>query len=235
MATPSGVVPEAHDAIELAASPAESLTASDPSFNKPGLIERLTKMYTPEAVPHVAHHYVDFWSVKAFEDFLYSLHDAHGLPWWASIVTVTLILRTLIIPVNIRLLRNSMRMKMILPEVDKLNDVMSSKTSSEQEKAKAAADLMSLFQEKNCSPWRNTIIPFFFPPFFLSFFASLHNLCLTEPGMREEGLLWFTDLTSHDPTYFLPVLSGLTWLAAVEVSGCPSLTTSRASSFSLTW
>jgi len=146
------------------------------------------------------------------------LHDTHGLPWWASIVSVTLILRTLIIPINVRLLRNSMRMKIVLPKVDKLNEVMKSETSSPQDKEKAAADLVSLFQQKNCHPWRNTIIPFFFPPFFLSFFASLHNLCLTEPGMRGEGILWFTDLTDPDPTFLLPVLSGLTWLFAVEVS-----------------
>lgn len=37
------------------------------------------------------------------------------------------------------------------------------------------------------------------------------------PSMQGGGMLWFTDLTVPDSLYILPVLTGLTFLATVEV------------------
>lgn len=37
------------------------------------------------------------------------------------------------------------------------------------------------------------------------------------PSFKGGGALWFTDLTTPDSLYLLPVLTGLTFLATVEV------------------
>lgn len=37
------------------------------------------------------------------------------------------------------------------------------------------------------------------------------------PSLKGGGLFWFTDLTTPDPLYILPVLTGLSFLATVEV------------------
>jgi membrane protein insertase Oxa1/YidC/SpoIIIJ len=37
------------------------------------------------------------------------------------------------------------------------------------------------------------------------------------PSLKGGGALWFTDLTTPDSLYILPVLTGLTALATVEV------------------
>ena len=38
------------------------------------------------------------------------------------------------------------------------------------------------------------------------------------PSMKGGGAFWFTDLTTPDPFYALPILTGLIFLATVEVS-----------------
>lgn len=38
------------------------------------------------------------------------------------------------------------------------------------------------------------------------------------PSFKDGGAFWFSDLTTADPLYMLPVLTSLTFLATVEVS-----------------
>ena len=40
------------------------------------------------------------------------------------------------------------------------------------------------------------------------------------PSFQEGGALWFTDLTTPDSMYILPILSGLFTLATIEVNLC---------------
>lgn len=39
------------------------------------------------------------------------------------------------------------------------------------------------------------------------------------PSFKGGGISWFTDLTTPDPFYALPVLTAATFLATVEVTG----------------
>ncbi|RYG49970.1 hypothetical protein EON67_06135 [archaeon] len=57
--------------------------------------------------------------VQQVENLLYHMHDTMHLPWWATIVGATLVLRTALAFVNIGLMRNSLRMKIITPEIEK--------------------------------------------------------------------------------------------------------------------
>ena len=41
--------------------------------------------------------------------------------------------------------------------------------------------------------------------------------------MMDGGVLWFTDLTVADPTYALPVLTSLTFLATVELGAADGM------------
>lgn len=134
---------------------------------------------------------------------LHRFHDVAHLPWWAAIVSVTLGLRLLLVPFNVHLLRNTLRMKVITPEVQRLNALM--ETGTEEQRAQAALDLQALFKQRDCHPLRNFVIPLGFPPFILSVFGAIHNLTVAEPGMAAEGALWFKDLVAPDPTSMLPV------------------------------
>jgi YidC/Oxa1 family membrane protein insertase len=53
---------------------------------------------------------------------------------------------------------------------------------------------------------------------FMSFFFAINNMVEKVPSLKGGGLSWFTDLTTPDPFYILPVLTGLTFLATVELN-----------------
>ena len=54
-------------------------------------------------------------------------------------------------------------------------------------------------------------------PIFVSFFIGLRKAGDYFPSLSTGGLGWFTDLTVADPYMALPVLSGVAFLAVIEV------------------
>ena len=147
---------------------------------------------------------------------LADLRTTFQIPWWQSITAFTIGLRFVVFPLNVSLLRNTLRIQQIQPQIDELDYRMRQNPGSE-ESLVAARELKALFKKEKCHPLKNIITPFFFPPLFLSLFGAVHWLCVNEPTMHTEGLLWFTDLMAPDHSNTLPVLSALTWLASFEV------------------
>jgi hypothetical protein len=97
-------------------------------------------------------------------------------------------------------------------------DEMEAEQSLER-KAVAAQVLDDTFKKHKCHPFVNMLFfPFVLPPTVLTLFLGVHNLCLSEVAMGEEGCLWFPDLLSCDTTYLLPILASLSWLWLVEIS-----------------
>jgi YidC/Oxa1 family membrane protein insertase len=181
------------------------------------LLTHLDALYSPADVPFISHHLThELPPVQALEAVLYAVHDASGLPWWGTILSVTLILRLALAPVNILLLRNSLRMKVIQPQVDDLDAVL--RTGTREQQLEAAHALRALFVASGCSPWAQTVVfPLLLPPAILAIFKAVHNLAMGEPGMATGGNLWFIDLVAQDSTHILPIVSALTWLWNVEM------------------
>jgi len=162
--------------------------------------------HVPDQLPHI----------DMIQTFLQSIHDTLGLPWWASIVLATIAFRFLFLPLNIGLIRNSSRLARIRPEIETLGSTLTT-SSSEEEKRIAAENLEKLFKKEKCHPFLNLISPVVMAPAFLSVFFAVERLSLHEPTATTGGLLWFQDLSVIDPTWVLPLLSGLTWIITIEM------------------
>lgn len=147
---------------------------------------------------------------------LADLRTTFQIPWWQSITAFTLGLRVLVLPLNVSLLRNTLRIQTIQPQINELDFKMRQNPGTPESLA-AARDLKALFKKHKCHPLKNIITPFFFPPLFLSLFGAVHWLCMQEPSLQSEGLLWFLDLTAPDHSNTLPVLSAITWLLSFEL------------------
>lgn len=128
---------------------------------------------------------------------------------------VTLMFRFAVLPLNVSLVRNTLRLHEIKPELSHLKERMNSK--SPEERLDAANSLVSLLKEKKCHPVKNVISPFLFPPMFLSLFGAVYDIS-THIDDESGGVLWFPDLAVADPTFVLPVLSALSWLATIEMA-----------------
>ncbi|RID49710.1 hypothetical protein BRARA_H00490 [Brassica rapa] len=53
-------------------------------------------------------------------------------------------------------------------------------------------------------------------PIFISFFFAIRNMAEKVPSFKTGGTLWFTDLTTADTTYILPLLTAITFIIMVE-------------------
>ncbi|KAG2251172.1 hypothetical protein Bca52824_081308 [Brassica carinata] len=53
-------------------------------------------------------------------------------------------------------------------------------------------------------------------PIFISFFCAIRNMAEKVPSFKIGGTLWFTDLTTADTTYILPLLTAITFIIMVE-------------------
>ena len=154
-------------------------------------------------------------AIRAFS----SLHDA-GLPWWASIIGLTLMVRTAILPLVIMSQRNSAKLANAGPDLEKFKEeVTLNPPRTEEERQRNARRMMEIYAKHDVS-FKGVLVPLFVQlPLFITFFLGLRRLATTYPSMKEGGMLWFTDLSAPDPTYVLPVIAAATFLITIELGG----------------
>lgn len=148
------------------------------------------------------------------------MHVHANLPWWAAIVTATVLVRVALFPLAVRLQANSVRLNNIQPESEKLMskakeyDQAGNKMLAAQQKAK----LMALYQKHRCNPLKVVILPLMQVPVFISFFIAIRRMAtLPVESMKTGGILWFKDLTVADPFYVLPIVACASFLVTMEV------------------
>lgn len=145
-----------------------------------------------------------------------------GLPWWATIISVTLLIRLATTPVYIKLLRNSVRMANIRPEIEKLTSEMKKAQGNGDmvQSQMAAFKMQELFKKHDVSIGKMLGLPLLQAPIFISFFLALRKMAEAGvPGMKDGGMGWFMDLTAADPTYVLPALGWASFVAVLELGG----------------
>ncbi|XP_068460289.1 cytochrome c oxidase assembly protein COX18, mitochondrial [Clinocottus analis] len=183
--------------------------------------------------------------VHLCEDFLVSVQQVSGLPWWLSIVVATLSVRTLItLPLATYQLVVLSRVEVLQAEISELAKrlryqvSLRAKESGWTEKQsrfqfkKSLRHLVSqLYVRDNCHPFKASLLVWVQLPLWVSLSLALRNLSLDQSALHGDlaagGALWFPDLTSPDPTWILPVCLGLTNLLIVEVFSLQRVNPSR--------
>lgn len=148
-----------------------------------------------------------------------AFRDVSGLGYGESIVGVTLLLRFGLFPLFVKLQRNSSRMAHMQPEMQALKkklDAMGDRADHETQ-VKFGRQMSALFKKYDCNPMSSLAGPLIQMPMFMGMFFGLQKMPkFFGSDMTTEGMFWFTDLTTYDPYYALPIFSGLTMLASVE-------------------
>lgn len=141
------------------------------------------------------------------------LHVTCDLPWWASIVIVTVVVRMLLTPLVIIAQRNAAVMQKVMPEMQVLQTKITEarQMGNAMETARHSQDLMLLMRTNNFNPLKNMLVPLAQAPIFMSFFFGLRRMInVPVDSLHTGGLFWFTDLTLADPYYILPILTSAT-------------------------
>ncbi|CAD6204232.1 unnamed protein product [Miscanthus lutarioriparius] len=157
-----------------------------------------------------------FPPVAALQHMIDAIHTFTGLNWWACIALTTLIIRSATIPLLVNQLKATTKLRAINPEMEAIKDQMDSMDPKSAQEGQAK--MKALFKKHGVSPLTPMKGLLIQGPMFMSFYFAISNMVEKVPSFKGGGALWFTDLTTPDSLYLLPVLTGLTFLATVELN-----------------
>uniref|UniRef100_A0A3B4UXH3 Cytochrome c oxidase assembly factor COX18 n=1 Tax=Seriola dumerili TaxID=41447 RepID=A0A3B4UXH3_SERDU len=170
--------------------------------------------------------------VHLCEHFLVSVQQVSGLPWWMSIAVATLSVRTLItLPLAAHQLVIVSKVEGLQMEISELAKRLRYEVSVRARERGSYLNLFyllkliillsGLYIRDNCHPFKASLLVWVQLPLWISLSLALRNLSLDQSALQCDlaagGALWFSDLTSPDSTWILPVCLGLINLLIVEV------------------
>lgn len=149
---------------------------------------------------------------------LNSMHDSTGLAWWSTIAISTLLVRSVLVPVTIKIMQNSAKLTAIRPEMKARQEkIMELYKTGQQAKAqKMMKENQDFMRGAGVSPQKVLLGPLMQIPIFVSFFVAIRRMAATDPTFATGGLAWFMDLTLRDPYFIMPVLCGASLFAMFE-------------------
>ncbi|GGB43075.1 YidC family membrane integrase SpoIIIJ [Virgibacillus dakarensis] len=118
-----------------------------------------------------------------------------------AIVIVTIIIRLVLLPLNVKQLKSSKAMQDIQPQLKELQKKYSSKDANTQQKLQQ--ETMALFQKHGVNPLAGCLPIFVQMPVLI---AIYHAIMRTE-AIKDHGFLW-VQLGAPDPYYILPLIAG---------------------------
>lgn len=162
---------------------------------------------------------ITWWPSDLMIRLLEFCHVTTQLPWWASIIILTVILRASLFPLMLKTTRNIA----VLPYIADKQKVLMEETKQARlsgelvEMRKATMKLMSLYKQWGYSPFMSFWGFLQIPVFFAVFRTCTRCSSLPVPGWETGGTAWFTDLTQVDPYFILPTISGVTTAVTIWV------------------
>ncbi|SDC40349.1 protein translocase subunit yidC [Pelagirhabdus alkalitolerans] len=123
-----------------------------------------------------------------------------------AIIVVTLVIRLLLVPLNVKQLKSSKAMQEVQPQLQEIRQKYSSKDAQTQQKLQE--ETMKLFQANNVNPMAGCLPMFVQMPILI----GLYHAIMRTPGLQDGSFLWF-ELSTRDPYFVLPVVAaGATFL-----------------------
>lgn len=146
------------------------------------------------------------------------VHLLSGMPYWATIIALTIGIRLALLPVAVKTQQAAVRLQKIKPDLDRLtNAVKNADTSDASVRMRYNEEIRHLMASNKVNPLKALVMPFFQIPIFLSFFFGLQQIGTYVPAYATGGMYWFTDLGAADPTLILPAINALSFLGIVEL------------------
>lgn len=138
---------------------------------------------------------------QAIHGFVASLGIfGEGAGYVITIFLLTLLVRLLLLPLNIKQTKSQQKMQEIQPEVAKLQK----KYKNNPEKAQQ--EMMKLYKENNVNPMSGCLPLLIQMPILFALYYVFYGLS----ELKGISFLWLSDLWAPDRTFILPILSAVT-------------------------
>ncbi|KAL5638407.1 hypothetical protein ACGC1H_005181 [Rhizoctonia solani] len=212
--------------VDAPVSPPIEITQAEPNVVSPDAVSTTLDALSASPAAHqmgdfAANGFGGYWPSGWVQTALEFLHVQTGLPWWASILVLTAIVRTSLLPVNLRLVGNASRLARVQPQLAVLTEQIKRARDAGDSAALQHAGFRAqkMLESADANPFKGLLGPLVQMPVALAFFFGIRNLCNAGlPTLKEGGFGWFTDLTVADPTWALPILSSASMLILLETS-----------------
>ncbi|MGB8331091.1 MAG: membrane protein insertase YidC [Polyangiales bacterium] len=119
--------------------------------------------------------------------------------WGVAIILLTLLVRVLLLPFVIPQFRNMAKQRALKPEIDKINELY------KDDREKKGAAMMELWRKHKVNPLGGCLPVLLQMPIF---FALYQTLSTSIELYHAPFIWWWTDLSSPDPMYVLPLVLG---------------------------
>jgi YidC/Oxa1 family membrane protein insertase len=125
-----------------------------------------------------------------------------------SIILLTLLIKTVFIPLTHKSFKSMRAMQAIQPQIKAIQE------KHKGNKEKLSKETMALYKEHQINPLGGCFPIFIQIPFFVSFF----NILYTSIELRHAPFMgWITDLSAKDPYYILPVIMGVSMFVQQKI------------------
>ena len=131
------------------------------------------------------------WLLRAIYDYVGN--------WGLAIILLTILVRVLLLPFVIPQFRNMAKQRALKPEIDKINELYKG------DREKKGAAMMELWRKNKVNPLGGCLPVLLQMPIF---FALYQTLSTSIELYHAPFVLWWTDLSSPDPYYVLPIMLG---------------------------
>nr|XP_050866850.1 cytochrome c oxidase assembly protein COX18, mitochondrial isoform X1 [Vespula vulgaris] len=181
--------------------------------------------------------------VEFTQDSLVWLHTYTGLPWWATIVLATSLLRlTISLPLSVYQQNINAKLENLKHEMVGITTNLRRKSKEDMFKYEWSEEYTrrmynrsvrkawkDLIVRDNCHPMKNIFLLYIEVPILILLTFSLRNLCymFPEPNiyayeiyneLTTGGFGWILNLAEIDHFFILPILIGLINLANIEIA-----------------
>lgn len=134
-------------------------------------------------------------------EFCYQITDDLGFPsYGVAIIVLTVIIKTLLLPLALKQIRSMKAMQEIQPEMQRIQKKYKNDPKMLRE------EMQKLYRENNANPMAGCLPLLVQMPFLVSIYYALQGFSY-DPA--HESFLWLQSLAVPDETYVLPLLAAL--------------------------
>ena len=182
----------------------------------------------PEQIGYLQAIGLDFgWGPTAVMQWLLEhVYIYSGLPWWASITAVAVLIRLAIFKPSLTAANHSHKMQE-LRKNPRFADAMrrmqeaAMSTGDKTEMMAARTETRNMQLAAGVQTWR-AFVPMVNIPIAIGMLRLLRAMAaLPVPSLETGGVLWFSDLTVPDPFFILPIVSSSLLYFVMKVSQRP--------------